>query len=163
MENKLLLILLAVAVISLAVGPIYWLRPTPRQRQLARLRAHAVKLGLRPAFKLSPPELVERGLPERLMVYSWHPPEGDWPREGERWLVIPQEDGEGGLQWLMGSAPAFWPTAPMPELPAGLQALEAGPDGVGAYWHEAGYYQRVEELTRVLMAWAAAYRASVAG
>lgn len=162
MEGKLIAIAAIVAIVSLAVGPVYWLRPNPRQSQLARLRAHAVKLGLRPEFRQLPQALVGRGYPARMMSYVWFRPEGRWPQEGECWLAC-VVSGEGGdaLQWLPGDRrepPPGLDEASSSPLPKGLAALQADAEGVAGFWHEAGDVGRVDELQRVLAAWAGVYR-----
>ena len=164
MEGKLIAILAIVAIVSLAVGPIYWLRPTPRQRQLARLRGHAIKQGLRPEFRQLPQALTGRGYPARMMSYVWFRPGDSWPREGERWLAcVVDEGGRPVLHWLPGdrlAAPPGLLAGHGYPLARGLAALQADQDGVAAYWHEAGEVERVDELSQALAAWADAYRAA---
>jgi hypothetical protein len=158
MEGKWIAVLAIAAIVSLALGPVYWLRPTPRQRQLARLRAHAVKQGLRPEFRQLPAALAGRGYPERMMSYVWFRPEG-WPREGERWLACVVDEGpQPLLQWVPDER-----REPPPAMPAvvpvrGLAALQADAEGVAAFWHEAGEVERVDQLRKAMSAWVEAYR-----
>ena len=49
--NGIVIAIIAITI-ALVVGPLLWLRPTPRDRQLERLRAHARNRGLNVAMHL---------------------------------------------------------------------------------------------------------------
>ena len=164
MGSEWIMILVVIAAISLAAAPIYWLRPSPRQRQLARLREHALKLGLRPELRTPPAALRHAGHGDKLMKYQWHRPEGNWPRHGDNWLAAPQGEAGGVRTFIFPPAEGYQPgpDALLAELkstvPESLYAIEAGPSGVGFYWHESGDNNRVDELYRLLRPWVETYR-----
>ncbi len=167
MGSQWMMILFVVAAISLAIAPVYWMRPSARQRQLARLREHALQLGLRPELRDTPPGLrqVAEADADRLMKYQWHRPEGDWPRHGESWLAISTEgsDGVRDFRWQTTSDYRAGPDGLLEVLPEpppkSLYAIEADASGLGFYWHESGDNSRVDDLYQLLGPWVAAYRA----
>jgi hypothetical protein len=164
MDSEWIIILVVIAAISLAVAPIYWMRPSPRQRQLVRLREHALQLGLHPELRATPAGLRHAGCGDKLMKYQWHRPEGSWPRHGDNWLAVKQGTGETNTFFF---APAegyqSGPDVLLAELqgpvPESLYAIEADPSGIGFYWHESGDNSRVDELYRLLRPWVDTYRA----
>lgn len=163
MENHLdthwIIVAVVVVTLSLAVAPVYWMRPSPRQRQLARLRQYALSLALRPELRDVPPPLQQLSGEQKLMLYQWHRPDEDWPRDGDKWLALGPD-----FTWLTSSGYQPGSDQLLEELrmgvPEGLYAVEAGPAGVGVYWHESGSEDRVDSLQRILVTWAAAYRSS---
>jgi hypothetical protein len=162
MKSQLIMIGFIVVAVSLAIAPVYWMRPSPRQRQLARLREYALTLGLRPELSSVPEALARAGHTENLIKYQWHRPAGDWPRDGGHWLALQSKDAPAaGLSWSdRGDARGpddLLALNPDP-LPDGLFAIEAGPTGVGFYWHEAGDKSRVDELFALLQPWVERYR-----
>ena len=163
MDSEWIMILVVIAAISLAIAPVYWMRPSPRQRQLARLREHALQLGLRPELRATPLALRHTGCDDKLMKYQWHRPEGNWPRHGESWLAA-QQGGEGAKIFTFPPAQGYQsgPDVLLAELqgpvPESLYAIEADPSGVGFYWHESGDNSRVDELYRLLLPWVETYR-----
>lgn len=164
MDPQWIMILFVIAAISLAVAPVYWMRPSARQRQLARLREHALKLGLRPELRTTPPGLRHAGDGDKLMKYQWHRPEGDWPRHGDSWLAtsIAGSDGVKSFRWQTkpdyhAGPDGLLDTLPEP-LPESLYAIEADASGLGFYWHESGDSSRIDDLYQLLQPWLLAYR-----
>ncbi len=163
MSSQWIMVIFIVLAVSLAIAPIYWMRPSPRQRQLARLRDHAVRLGLRPEISSVPEAMLQAGYQAKMMKYQWHRPDGDWPRDGGNWLALlePAEGPGQAFRWpargdLAGPDLLLQPLLGSP--PEGLFAIEAGPRGVGFYWHEAGDSARVDQLFQLLPPWLTEYR-----
>ncbi len=163
MESHWVLLAAIIAAVSLAIAPIYWLRPSPRQRQLARLREYALSLGLRPELCSAPAVLRLAGFGDKLMKYQWYRPGQSWPRHGERWLAMSggSPDRAGSFSWPreVGCRPG--PDSLLASLDGAalvqLFAVEAGPEGIGFYWHESGDSTRVDEIFSLLQAWREAY------
>ncbi len=167
MSSQWIMVIFIVLAVSLAIAPIYWMRPSPRQRQLARLRDYALKLGLRPEITTVPAAMQQAGYPAKAMKYQWHRPEGDWPREGGTWLALlqPANSPEQQFSWpgrgdLAGPDVLLEPLLESP--PESLLAIEASPSGLGFYWHEAGDNARVDQLFQLLQPWLAKYREAFA-
>lgn len=162
MSSQWIMAIFIVLAVSLAIAPIYWMRPSPRQRQLARLREYALSLGLRPELTTVPEVMQRAGYEGRMMKYQLHRPSGDWPREGGTWLALlqPADGPEQRFVWpdrgdLKGPDDLLRPL--QQELPEGLFAIEASPSGVGFYWHEAGDNARVDRFFQLLQPWLTQY------
>ena len=163
MNENILVGLLVVVSVSLIVGPIVWMRPSPRQRQLARLRSYALSLGMRPEQMPVPKALQHYGYPSTLLKYRMQGHGVRWPEEGASWLAftVPGE-AAGGLRWYTGDVYQRGPESLLEgvtntSLPKGLCAIEADINGVGIYWHEAGDTGQVDELRRLIAPWLEAY------
>jgi len=140
----------------LVIGPLMWLRPTPRERRLAALRGAGQKAGLRvtlrqlPKLDLAPEDRVTPGgrpLPttRELAVYL-HPLEPKL-RMLPGWRILRGSDGlpawpgwvfESGRKpdnpWLGQLLATLAPH--VERLPADVIALECDPFTLGAYWLE---------------------------
>jgi hypothetical protein len=140
----------------LVIGPLMWLRPTPRERRLAALRGAAQSAGLRvtmrqlPKLDLAPEERVTPGgrpLPatRELAVYL-HPLEPKL-RALPVWRILRGSDGlpawpgwvfEAGRKpdspWLGRLLATLAPQ--VAGVPADVVALECDPFTLGAYWLE---------------------------
>lgn len=165
MDVKIAAILLTVMVISLAIAPIYWMRPSPRQRQLSRLRSHAVQLGLRAEMRSTPQTIQRLGYPAEMIKYQWFRPGGSWPSEGPTWLALsePAVAENADLHWLVASGCSRGPDSLLQgvdaaSFPCGLCAVEVDPTGAGVYWHEAGGTEQVDRVFALLQPWVEAYR-----
>lgn len=163
MSSQWIMVIFVVLAVSLAIAPIYWMRPSARQRQLARLREYALTLGLRPELTSVPEAMRRAGYPEKLMRYQWHRPSGDWPRHGGTWLALlkPADGPRQQFGWPergQESGPDGLLEVFQEQLPEGLFAIEASPVGLGFYWHEAGDSDRVDQLFQYLQPWVEHYR-----
>lgn len=133
-------ILILLLVFAMMLGPIMMLKPSRRQQQIAQLRQTAARLGLRV-------ELQTLG-GRQLAVYSVA-----WPREagqkfpGVGWALdkAGYEHGihfDGRWQWRDKRAAPEPLQAGLHEalrhLPAGVEAVEATPLGLGCLWTESG-------------------------
>ena len=165
MDAKIAAILLTVVVVALAIAPVYWMRPSPRQRQLARLRAHAIKLGLRAEMCATTQSMQRLGYPPEMIKYQWYRPGGNWPGEGVSWLALsePAAAGNGAVHWLTTAGYSRGPDKLLESIdaassPGGLCAVQVDPTGAGVYWHEAGTAELVDQIFALLQPWAEAYR-----
>ena len=168
MEHNVVVTLLVLGGVALALAPVYWLLPSPRQKQLARLRAHALTLGLRPMQQSVPSVLRHCGYPQTMMKYQWFQPREQWPADGPKWMAFfDPEAGDGGcFVWLRSGRYSVGPDKLLADLriadfPRSLGAVEADSVGVGFYWHEAGDNSEINGLYDALKSWPAAYRAAV--
>nr|WP_240457697.1 hypothetical protein [Halomonas socia] len=59
--------LLIAFIVALIVSPVMWLKPSPKQKRVARLREHARKAGVR--VKLAAPPLHAAG--KQMPSYRW--------------------------------------------------------------------------------------------
>ena len=165
MEHNIVVVLLVFGVVALALAPVYWLLPSPRQKQLARLRAYALQVGLRPEQQPMPAVLRHCGYPDSMIKYQWFQSRDDWPADGAQWLAFfdPQTEGGGRFVWLRSGRYGAGPdellaALQVADFPRGLGAVEADSGGVGFYWHEAGHDSEVDRLYEVLQPWPEAYR-----
>lgn len=151
-------IVVIVMAVSLAIAPIYWMRPSPRQNQLARLRSSALGLGLRPELREAPKPMRLAGFDEKLMRYHWYKPTENWPRSGPCWLAIREN---GCFDWGREVGLSEGPQDLLESLNAGapeqLHGVEIGPAGLGFYWHESGDEQRLENIVDLLQDWKTRY------
>ena len=133
--------LLAIGCAVLFVlGSAFALRPSPRQRQLARLRQAAVGAGLR--VSLRPGEvLVDYLLPWRIAdidrtrvpdLVAWREGAGPWQIDVRNGPAPP------ALQALLDA------------LPPSVTRVVAGTDGVGVRWPEHGTEAAVAAIAAVL-------------
>ena len=148
--------LLIIVVLLVAFGPVLWLRPSPRERRLAALRAQARKDGLRveirryPKQDLRPEDRVTAGgklLDARLDAAVYLRPLETRLRQLSAWRILRGTDGLPALPgWVFefdrkpdGAAlrQALEELAPLlGELPADVVAVEVEPLDLGVYWLE---------------------------
>lgn len=150
-------VVLIILVFAMMVGPILMIRPSPRDRRIAELRAKASKLGLRVSM-------------QSLQKANFAVYELPWGREEHTKLV--------GVEWMLERQSythevhfADWwqwqgeGRPPAPSLPLLLARMQAMPEGVAAveatrlglrcYWSEAGGEQRLLQLEEWLKTTAA--------
>jgi hypothetical protein len=158
-----IIVAILVVTVSLAIAPVYWMRPSPRQRQLARLREYAIGKGLRPELSTVPAALRLAGYEDKLMKYQWYRPLEAWPREGKCWLAMAAKDSAPRKTFSWPRELGYLPgpdtllTGLDKGAPESLFAVEAGPAGLGFYWHESGDSARIDEILALLQPWLAAY------
>lgn len=151
-------IVILVFVVALALGPIMMMRPSPRQRQLARMRALAQKRGFVVRMAHNPMEGTDSGV---LAIYSI-----PWPQGGfisPPWLLLKKNynhDIHFYQHWdWQGSNKAheLWQSElrqGLQRLPPAIVALECNTLGLGCFWSEKcgskSETQMVDELYGVL-------------
>ena len=132
--------LLATAlVIAFVAGSVLSLRPSPRQRQLARLREHAVAAGLRVQWRPGGQDIA--------YLLPWALPDAAMSRGLRFGLERP-----AGAVWDAGNAGMTDPKidAALAVFPATVTIVRAVPEGLQACWNEAGTVDDVELIARAL-------------
>jgi hypothetical protein len=129
-------------VIAFVLGSALAMRPSPRQRQLASLRARALGEGLR--VRLRPGEReVDYLLPWRSL---------DAVIASQ--ITVDAERGEGD-EWRI-TAQGMAVTAPLSNalatFPLHIRRVLAHPEGVSARWGESGSVEEVVDIARSLRA-----------
>ena len=126
------------------LGPVLAMRPSPRQAQLARLRARAVAAGLRVRVETgrSRESVVDYVLPWRL---------DDLPQvRGLQLLLRRGTDGSWeDAQFL--AAPAAVLGEVCATVPAGVTGLRSVGEGLAAQWNEKGRDDDVERIRDALL------------
>jgi hypothetical protein len=132
----------------LAISPVLWLKPSPRQRRVARLREAAMKVGV--VVKLeSPPLHDERGV---MPAYRWpYPPR----RPGPDFVLVREEQAADALaSFGHGWRWRIEPLRPLPEaakaclealvtrLPKDALVLESRASALTLWWWESQDFPR---------------------
>lgn len=139
--------------IAIALGPVMWMMPSPQQKRIARLRAHAQALGLE--VKIAPmpqlhraqvrKETAEMGVVYRLrfapnyaskhQITPWlvcrNAQTGQWEDEGLQAVPQAQREILSGL---------------LIKLSNDIAAIEQTVMGLGVYWREHGEVDAVDKL-----------------
>lgn len=130
-------------------GAALGMRPSPRQVQIARLRAAAVAKGLR--VRVAPAAATGRVSPNKVVyVLPWR-------------LEQLEQAGELRFQAVFESVGGWRAPAPpgmtqarlleiLDSFPPGVTELTAVADGLAAHWDEKGREQEVERLAAALLA-----------
>jgi hypothetical protein len=120
---------IAIALTVLFVsGSVFAMQPSPRQRQLARMRQAAVAAGLR--VRMVPGEsLADYALPWRLA-------ELEAARATD--FVATREEGSGWALGVRGGPSEAGLRAALASLPASVRRVAGGADGLVVRWPERG-------------------------
>lgn len=137
--------LIVIGVAALFVlGPVLAMRPSPRQAQLARLRARAVAAGLRVRV-----EAGRRGEPVADYVLPWRL--DDLPQvRGLQLLLRRGKDGSWEDAEFL-AAPARALNDVCEAVPAGVSGLRSVGEGLAAQWNEKGRDVDVERIRDALL------------
>ena len=141
--------LLAAFLVLLVAAPVYWIMPTPRQRQQARLREVARKLGLQVQVVSLPQQRrarVRREAQAKGTAYRLRGRKGVTPRA---WEVVRTDDGGWETETLHGDGREAVLNVAR-EMPADVIALQSDAGGVAAYWRERGGEAAVKDIHRLL-------------
>jgi len=137
--------LLVIALAALFVlGPVLAMRPSPRQAQLARLRARAVAAGLRVRVDggRSRDGVVDYVLPWRL---------DDLQQVRGLRLALRRDDDGSWQDAELQAAPAEALRDLCDALPAGVSGLRSVDEGLAAQWNEKGRDEDVERIRDALL------------
>lgn len=163
-----LTVLIIVGVLSLAVGPIFWLLPSKSQRKVARMRTYALQRGLRVHMGNLPAGGDERRRSVAVYCLPWLGTGGEEEQqrkgalrkpENSPWLLHQGSYAHGlhfseHWDWADNARAASKWHAPLREtlakLPAGVEALELTPQGLCCYWRETGDTAQVDQLADLL-------------
>lgn len=156
-----IIIILAMAMV---VGPIFWIRPSPKEKRLASFRSLAMERGI----KVEPISLKSDAYYSRVAERNLHVSDYQWVRyrriakEGEigssiRGQWTQRKDREGQLQWepdpvtLKESALVTQFLAPWRESQdVCFLALEFGPRAISVVWTEEGEVTDVQQIIAML-------------
>jgi len=147
-QSPLIVAIIVFVVIALFVGPVMLARPSPRDRQLERLRRCAASRGIRVELVSLPPEA--RGLQDDLPVarYRLAPPKGAVVPAAPALLRRHPERGFELLRPLTiaGEALAADLAEELLALPETVQVVELDERGAAVYWRERGDEARITAL-----------------
>ncbi|MBD3896310.1 preprotein translocase subunit YajC [Halomonas sp. ML-15] len=135
--------LLIAFIVALIVSPVMWLKPSPKQKRVMRLRAHAAKAGVR--VKLAAPPLHAAG--KLMPSYRWGYPK---ERPGPRFVAVRETAASNVLKSVChGWRWRIEPLRPLPEaihrrlealltrLPQDALVLESDEHGLTLWWYES--------------------------
>ena len=130
-------------------GAALGMRPSPRQAQIARLRATAVGKGVR--VRVAPAAMIGRVSPNQVVyVLPWRLEQLELGGE-LRFQAVIEPAGDWRAQAPPGMAQARLLEL-LTSLPPGVTELTAVADGLAAHWDEKGREQEVERLAAALLA-----------
>lgn len=136
--------LIIALVVAAVIGPVMWLRPNPREKQLLRLREAARKAGLHVHLRAVPPNHGDgdRVVEPAIMAYI-----RPWT-ELERKSTLPEKftcpcfEGE----WQLYRSRDILQPEHVANMPDSCRLLEVNSEGLIVYWRERGDEARVQSL-----------------
>ena len=148
------LILLAVLLV---LAPLLALLPSARERDRAQLHRRAIELGLEIKPGLLPQSIMAERCNEAPVNGAAYRLPMRW-RVGESGLWCRREDGrwENPRRVSVDDAEQARLEGIAARFPDGLVAIEWAPDGITAYWNEAGGPAALQQLAEALRRLAAA-------
>jgi hypothetical protein len=148
--NTFLVVALVALSLGVVVAPILTLRPSARDRQLARLRASAAVHGLRVRISAGDTQFADYVLP-------WEPADRErrlanpFPaleKSADQWRVSRTAAASGGANLRLATQ----------RIPLTVIAISGEPEGIAAHWHERGDEKNVEAIALALRALRDAWR-----
>ncbi|MGM8225648.1 hypothetical protein ACSV5M_03630 [Cellvibrio sp. ARAG 10.3] len=156
---NLWIILIVIGVVAMVLGPIMMLQPNATQRSQEHLRRKAMEMGMRIRVVSLPQQKTDTEAPSAMPVYSLPDETPSKTQARPEWLLVRTPYAHeahymGSWQWYGNgrAAPAELGKLEkiLPQLPASVHAVEAGVQGYGFYWSEAGGIARLETLFQLL-------------
>ncbi len=154
----LIAVLIIALSVAMVVGPVLWIRPSPRQKQQARIRARAAALGLQ--VRLYPKSSVTGDSKDREMVMHYQLPRPQVLDESElgEWVLRRRNFAHEmhfaeSWDWQGKPAPARWHDALrglLTQLPEDVFSIVGSPQGVAVVWNERGTDERVDQIAEAL-------------
>ncbi|MFY0990726.1 preprotein translocase subunit YajC [Halomonas sp. C05BenzN] len=140
--------LIILFVLMLVISPVMWLRPSPRQQRVARLRNEAMKTGLSVKLEIPPLHGVKTAMP----AYRWHYPQ---ERPGPDFVLVRDSQAADSLKPLAhGWRWRREPLRPLPEaleerfkgllsrLPQDALVIESNRHALTLWWWESQDFPR---------------------
>jgi hypothetical protein len=132
--------LLIIGVFSLVVGPIMWMQPSPRQKELAQLRMDARVQGLSPQI-VPTPEQITQVESDTIAKYSYYLRENRRTIIRTKQIFVPHYNKSGLItawcdekeQVVTGELAEI-----MVQLPQSSYLLELVGNSASLYWKESG-------------------------
>ncbi|MEH6549679.1 MAG: hypothetical protein V7711_09425 [Pseudomonadales bacterium] len=145
--------ILAVVVISLMLAPVVWMLPSPRQKQLTRLRAHALQLGVRPELRKPPQELAHL-VGSQVMRYVLERNDLS-PRLRNkllRWVILRRidENNSNGFSTTQAHLLSSELELMLADLPETVMMIELIGGSARIYWREQGTEATVDTLAQTM-------------
>jgi hypothetical protein len=141
--------LLIIGVFSLVVGPIMWMQPSPRQKELAQIRLDARAQGLSPQIVPTPEQLTQIES-DTVAKYSYT------SRESKRSIILtkqiftPQLNKAGVITaWsdATGQVVSGELAKVMAQLPQSSYLLELVGNSASLYWKESGGVEQLKIIS----------------
>lgn len=152
------MIMLAIAIIAMLVGPVMMLQPSSSQRIEEALRARARALGLRVAIMSLPRQATDTDTPSAMPIYCL--PHLQQPDAGvTEWLLLRaaykhaahfMETWEWHGKGRATEREQLLLQQLLPQLPTSVSAIGVGPQGYCCYWSERGGIETLERLNAIL-------------
>lgn len=140
--------LIIALVVAVVIGPVLWLKPSPREKQLQRLRKCAHSEGLRVHLRAVPPNHGDgpRVVEPAIMAYI-----RPWS-EQERKSVLPATFTMPFVQgeWQAYRSKGLVGDDLLRELPDSCRLLEVSAEGLLVYWRERGDELKVLQLRKTM-------------
>jgi len=142
--------LLIFLVVALVIGPVIWIRPSPREKQQQRLRNFAKQLGLQVHMRPipHPRDDAERKFDANIMAYIRPWTELERKKTLPRNFIMGKSPGEEA--WALYRTKNMLHENDIQGLPVSSQILEVNAEGVILYWRESGNEDRVQALANAL-------------
>lgn len=156
---------ISIVVMLSLIGSIMWIRPSPRERMLSRIRLHARQLG----FTVQIANLeTTRGKgemePEKIRVPAYRMLRNDLSRDEKEnwqsWQIFRTENvaNQGlpeGWSWKRGEYELSDDTCQqitqlIQRLPSEVIALESSPIHFSVYWREVGGIEQLDAIHQAL-------------
>lgn len=145
--------LLMIGVFSLVVGPIMWMQPSPRQKELAQIRMDARGQGLSPQI-VPTPEQITQIESDTVAKYSYYLRENKrtiirtkqifTPHHNDAGLIIAWHDEKE--QVVTGELAEV-----MAQLPQSSYLLELVGNSASLYWKEAGGVDQLKIISETFL------------
>lgn len=154
---NLWMVVLAIAIIAMVVGPIMMLQPSSAQRAEEILRARARELGFRVRIISLPRQATDTDTPSATPMYCL--PHAQPDPNAREWLLLRTSYSHvahfmENWQWYGTSQATAAEQQLLQQLlsrfPASVSAVGAGPQGYCCYWSERGGIETLEQLKSVL-------------
>ncbi|HSG61915.1 MAG TPA: hypothetical protein VLA24_10860 [Pseudomonadales bacterium] len=140
--------LIIALVVAAVIGPVMWLRPNPREKQLLRLRAAARQAGLHVHLRALPPNHGEgdRTVEPAIMAYIRPWTEQERKSTLPERFTLPCVEGE----WQCYRSRNRLTPEHFVNMPDSCRLLEVNSEGVIVYWRERGDESRVQSLAAAM-------------
>lgn len=150
------LIIIVIVVVSLILGPIRMMQPSPEQKKREKLRLVARSKGVHFAMRNLPQQADEQEAPGLMPVY-FLPPTKSQTEKG--WMLVRANYEHeihllGWWAWLNEARPSEAELdilrAHLPSAPESVRALSAGTEGICVFWAEQGGDAALEQVVQLL-------------
>jgi hypothetical protein len=140
--------LIIALVVAAVIGPVMWLRPNPREKQLLRLRQAAREAGLHVHLRAIPPNHGEgdRVVDPSVMAYIRPWSERERKSNLPEKMTLPCVEGV----WQLYRSKNVLCEDHFATMPDSCRLLEVNSEGVIVYWRERGDEARIQALAAAM-------------